>query len=305
MITFEKLCKKAELLRKEYQAECEAFHWDLIDVGAVEEKEIRIMPGGAPTRILIYTPLNVEKEEQRLPLFISIHGGAFIRGSADFDDYFCRKTANIARCKVINIDFKLAPEYRFPYSVQECYQVLLWAARHSDELGIDPARIAVGGHQSGATMAAVTAQLARDSGEVKLTCMVLDSPIVTLADDSMDVPEFELDTPLTGAGKGAFFNLCYLGNVENAATPMASPDCVEDLTGMPDAFVLTAGLDPQTPKTYRYVERLRSAEVNVEYTCMEGCKHGFTVRAGLAPEGKLDGAWHLINSYLACKLHGQ
>lgn len=95
-------------------------------MGGAEERYVTLMEGGAPTRLLLYTPLGASSET--LPLHISLHGGAFIHGSADFDDHFCRKTANEGRYRVINVDFRLAPEFRFPYSVEECYRVLVWAA---------------------------------------------------------------------------------------------------------------------------------------------------------------------------------
>ncbi|MGN0968980.1 MAG: alpha/beta hydrolase [Oscillospiraceae bacterium] len=301
MIPVEKLIQKAEILREEYKKECQAFHWEKIEVGSAEELNISVMESGVPTRILLYTPIGAAAEAERRPLYISIHGGAFIRGSADFDDYFCRKTANEVGCKVINIDFKLAPEYKFPYSAEECYRVLAWAAENAAFLGIDADRISIGGHNSGGTIAAVAAQLARDRGGAKLRCMLLDGPVVNL-ESGERLLDFDLDRPLAGPQKAAFFNTCYMGDVSNASSPMASPICLQDLTGLPDTFVLTAGEDPLTPETERYVQRLRQAGVEVEYARMEGCKHGFTVRAGLASEEKFEKAWSLMNGYLKKKL---
>ena len=302
LVSIEKLIKKAKILRMEYQKECEGFEWDDIEVGSVEERYIQIVDGGEPTRILIYRPLSAFENTGHLPLYISIHGGAFIRGSADFDDHFCRRTANDSECMVINVDFKLAPEYKFPYSVEECYRVLVWSKENAEHLGIDPDRIAVGGHNTGGTIAEVVAQLARDRGEANVACMLLDGPVISLAGDN-ELQDFDLETPLTGSQKGAFFNTCYLGDPANASSPMASPACLENLDGMPDAFILIAGEDPQASPTEYYAERLKESGVDVESARFEGCKHGFTIRSGLASPDDVDRAWVLMNNYLKRKLH--
>jgi len=226
------------------------------------------------THIYLYKPLNMEVS---CPLIINIHGGGFIKGIFDKDEYFSRKTVNCVGCAVIDIDYKIAPESMFPVALNECYDVVKWAYDNSEELGIDKNRIAVYGHSAGATLTAGLTIMANRSKEFSVAFQVLDYPPMDLFTDAGEkrnppgISEALID-------KARLFNAMYIAP-EESKNPLASPvfASIDQLVGLPPALVITAGFDGLCDEGEKYVGMLREAGVEVVATRFINSIHGFTV----------------------------
>jgi len=151
-----------------------------VPIGSVEDRKIPGPGGRIPLRI--YAPL--ECAPGPLPALAFFHGGGFVIGDLDSHDGVCRELANAARCAVVSVDYRLAPEAKFPAAGEDCYAATCWLAENSDELGIDASRIAVGGDSAGGNLAAVTALLARDRRGPRLVHQLLVYPVANCAFDT-------------------------------------------------------------------------------------------------------------------------
>ena len=242
------------------------------------------------TRILLYKP-NMDKNKS-LPVFVNIHGGGFIQGSAEDDDVWCRKIVDAVDCAVVNIDYHLAPEYGFPIALEECYDVVKWVHDQANENGFDAAKIAVGGHSAGGNLSASLCLLARKRQEFSFVYQVLNYPVLDFTADPFEKPT--RDTLLTAKAR-AFFTACYLPKEGDRRNPSASPLLTESCTGLPAALIVSAEYDPLREENKLYAERLSAAGVAVTYKMFEGCMHAFT---HFGPEPAASQAWELIHEKL-------
>jgi acetyl esterase len=202
-----------------------------------------------------------------LPCYVYLHGGGFWLGTLEQTDSSCRGVATDAECVVVSVDYRLAPEHKFPTAPEDCYAALLWVVEHADELGVDRHRVAVGGGSAGGNLAAVVALLARDRGGPVLALQVLEVAVL------------DFTTP----GKEAYVDL-YLGSSDKASHPYASPMLAADLTGLPPAVVMRAEFDALSGEDAAYAQRLRDAGVEVEERLWEGQFHGSMQLAKLIPD---------------------
>jgi len=242
------------------------------------------------TRILVYKPKM--GKDKFLPVFVNIHGGGFIQGSAEDDDVWCRKIVDAVDCAVVNIDYHLAPEYGFPIALEECYNVVKWVHDQADENGFDAARIAVGGHSAGGNLSASLCLLARERQEFSFVYQVLNYPVLDFTADPFEKPT--RDTLLTAKAR-AFFTACYLPKERDRRNPSASPLLAESCTGLPAALIVSAEYDPLCEENKLYAERLLAAGISVTYKIFEGCMHAFT---HFGPEPAASQAWDLIHEKL-------
>ncbi len=256
----------------------------------VEATELEIETAAGKTRLLIYKPQR--RSGDPWPVYLNIHGGGFIQGSTRDDDGWCRQIAVAAECAVINIEYHLAPETKFPVQLDECYDVAKWAVAHAAEYGFDPRRIAVGGSSAGANFAAALCLLARQRKEALFCFQVLNYPPLDFVTD----PETKGDRDaLLTARAQAFFTACYLRDESDAHNPLASPLLAEDFSGLPPALVITAEYDPLQAEDEAYARRLLAAGVAVTYKMFDGCMHAFT---HLGPDAAANEAWQLIQTCL-------
>lgn len=291
----EKLLKKARLMREEFNVLMQSEQHPYVEIDRHREVELDLMPSYR-TKMYIYEPSRDTAE--KLPAYVCFHSGAWVRGSARFDDYRNRVTANKVNCVVISVDYQLAPEIRFPNQPNECYEAVKWVFQNADELGIDTKRIAVGGHNTGATIAAVVSHLARDKGEFMPRCIVLDCPMMDISTALEEMPDFDLDEPLKGPMRAAFFNYCYLGDMSLQKDPLASPNYEKNLEGLAPTFVIGASLDPMVKFSDEYYKRLVKAGNDCRAYCHEGQKHSFNIQPGLATPEAVDKAFEVIDEYL-------
>jgi acetyl esterase len=237
----------------------------------VHEVVDRTIPGPAgeiPVRI--YRPA----ADAPVPVLVWFHGGGWTIGSLDTHDNTCRALVNAVGSVVVSVDYRLAPEHKFPCAVDDALAATAWVAEHAAELGADPARLGVAGDSAGGNLAAVVSLLARDAGAPELAFQLLVYPVTDY--------EFESESMVANA-TGYFLELesmrwfyrQYLNDETDGADWRFSPIRAGDLSGVPPAFVLTAEFDPLRDQGEAYARKLEAAGVPVELRRYDGVFHGF------------------------------
>jgi acetyl esterase len=193
----------------------------------------------------------------------------------------CRNLCAGAGCVVASVDYRLAPEHKFPAGIDDCLHATRWAAAHVAELAADPARIAVAGDSAGANMAAVTALRVRDEGGPALCAQLLLYPVTDYY--TPGTPSYEENAEGYGLTRDTmkWFWDHYLSEASQGAHPHASPLRATDLSGLPPALVITAEYDPLRDEGERYAEKLRAAGVPVAMSRYDGVNHGFMFWVGV------------------------
>jgi acetyl esterase len=245
------------------------------------------LPGpDGPIRVRIYTP----EGRAPFPLLIFFHGGYFALGTLDEFEPLCTFLAGGAACMVISVDYRLAPEHKYPAAVEDAWAAVQWILVHAAEWQGDPKRIAVAGDSAGRNLAANVAMLARDRGLPPLIFQMLICP-------ALDWSNFETDS-FRFFGNGLWASKVsmlwsrdlYLQNPEQAFDPGVSPLLAKDLSGLASAHIITAEFDVLRDQGEAYAGRLKEAGVPVAYTCYRGMLHDFVTVPGL-----FDQAWKAID----------
>jgi acetyl esterase len=234
---------------------------------------------GGEITVRVYTPEGTGP----FPCHVYIHGGGFWIGTLEHSDDGCRAIAVDAGCVVASVDYRLAPEAKFPAAAEDSYAALCWVAAHAAELDVDAARISVGGGSAGGNLAAVVALMARDRNGPALVLQVLEIPVTDLTMSQPSVRENGVGYLLTSEGMAQYVGY-YLADPADATNPYASPLLAEDVSGLPPAIVMTAEFDPLRDEGEAYAARLREAGVAVEQTRWEGQIHGSQSMAKLIPD---------------------
>lgn len=253
---------------------------------AVRELVDRTVPGpDGDIPVRIYTP-DIASEVPN-PGLVWYHGGGFVIGDLDTTDGVCRSLCNRAGVVVVSVDYRLAPEQPFPAAVDDAVAALDWVRAEATHLGVDPDRIAVGGDSAGGNLAAVVAQ--ERSDDVVFQLLVYPTVDLTMSCPSID--ENAEGYLLTKDHMTWFLNH-YVGEDVDRRDPRMSPLFAEDLTGLPPAFVITAGYDPLRDEGEAYGERLAEAGVDVDVERFEGMIHAFFQMNGVieAADAALDQA---------------
>jgi len=234
--------------------------------------ENRFFPGpDGPVPLRIYAP---RTGGDPLPVLTYFHGGGFVTGSPDSHDAACRETARAADCLVVSVDYRLAPEHRFPAAVEDAVAAFEWVAGHAAELGGDPGRIAVGGDSAGGNLATVLSIAARDAGGPQPLFQVLVYPATDMTRSFPSHRLFQTGYFLEEETITWFLDR-YLRDASDERDPRASPYFAEDLRDLPPALVVTAGFDPLRDEGEAYAARLREAGVPVDERCEGDLVHGF------------------------------
>lgn len=244
------------------------------DMQAVGEVVDRVIAGaGGPLPLRLYAPADATA---KLPLLMFFHGGGFVFGSVDgYYDHVCRVLCARARCRVISVAYRLAPEHKFPAATDDCFAALQWAVQNAADLGIDTAKVFVAGGSAGANLAAVTALRARDSAGPALCGQVLFYPLTAHhTPASASSSAFAEGYYLTRADV-IWFLQQYLRDQADARNPYALPSQAQSLTALPPALVITAEFDPLRDEGEAYAQRMRSDGVAVTLTRYDGMIHGF------------------------------
>ncbi|MDR1042772.1 MAG: alpha/beta hydrolase, partial [Clostridiales Family XIII bacterium] len=232
---------------------------------AGEERFIETDAG--KVRVLTYGLGNPDK----LPLFVNLHGGGFALGEPEMDDPFMMNVVKNAGVKIVNVDYSLAPENMFPTAVNECYAVVAYAQSHPDEFGIDPERIAVGGHSAGGNFAAAICLKNAETSALNIKCAILDYPpldIYTNAFLKTQVSDNEMSAYM-GPEITHILDASYCNDKEGRKNPLVSPVFAskEQLFTFPPTLLITAGLDTLCKEGELFRDKLIEAGVQLTYRC--------------------------------------
>ena len=247
----------------------------------------RFIPGsaGAPdVRVLVYTPPGTSNAPRAA--YLHIHGGGYVLGEPEFNDGSNRTFAQELGCVVVSVDYRLAPETRFPGAVEDCYAALKWLHSNAEALGVDRSRIAIGGESAGGGHAAALAILARSRGGPAIRLQLLDSPMIDDRTGSTSDPHPHCGEFVWTAASNRFGWSALLG-VEPGGpdvAPGSVPARVADLTGLPPAFISVGALDLFLEENVEYARRLIRAGVPTELYVIPGAFHGFTFSGEGTPQ---------------------
>ena len=223
--------------------------------------------------VRVYRPADVAADTA-IPALVYFHGGGWVIGDIDTHDVLCRQLTAEAGISVISVDYRLAPEAKFPAAADDAWAATLWTVANAGRLAIDPTRVAVGGDSAGGNLAAVVALMARDAGAPSLKLQVLLYPVTDASTDTRSYRDFADGYMLTRDGMRWFFDH-YLPSPAAAADWRMSPLRATSVAGVAPALIITAGFDPLRDEGEAYAVKLRDAGVTVDYLCYGGMVHGF------------------------------
>jgi acetyl esterase len=239
-------------------------------------EELTIPTSVAPAAVTVYRP----ESTTALPgVHVNFHGGGYVMRGAVLDDPLCRTIAALAGVVVVNVDYVVAPQHRFPDLPQQAYEVVAWVAAHGAEHGWDASRLTVGGQSAGGALAAAAARLALENGTPAIALQVLHYPPLDLSVPAGTKPS-SVAKPALKPWMGEVFDSAYLPDAAQRADRLVSPAGAADtadLAGIASAVVLTAEQDILRAEGQRYAERLRNAGALVEYVEIAGVDHGYDV----------------------------
>jgi len=262
------------------------------EIGAVRNL-VAQGPGG-PIPLRVYRPAGVAASVA-LPGLMYFHGGGWVIGDLDTHDVLCRQLTAEAGVTVVNVDYRLAPEHKFPAAADDAWAATRWTVAHASEFGVDAGRLAVGGDSAGGNLAAVVALQARYTGATIIKLQVLVYPVTDVAAESRSYQDFSEGYMLTRESM-RWFTAHYLAAAGQANDWRVSPLRASSHAGLPPALVVTAGFDPLRDEGAAYAAKLQQAGVLVDYVCYGGMIHGF---AGM---GKLIETGNRAVSHIAATL---
>jgi acetyl esterase len=251
------------------------------EIGMVKELSAEAPLGPIPLRL--YRPQGIPVATA-LPALVFFHGGGWVIGDLDTHDVLCRQlTAESGAC-VVAVDYRLAPEHKFPAAIDDAWAATRWIASHATELGVDAGRLAVGGDSAGGNLAAVVALLAREQGAPSLALQVLVYPVTDLGAETASYTDFADGFMLTRDSM-RWFIAHYLKGEHEALDWRVSPLRASSLASLPPALIVTAGFDPLRDEGEAYARKLREAGVRVDAVCYGGMIHGFAGMGRLIESG--------------------
>jgi acetyl esterase len=242
------------------------------ELASVEPLIIPSPAGLIPARV--YTPTRLRKVNGLAPGLVFFHGGGWVIGDLDSHDVVCRKLADEGELMVVSVDYRLAPEHKFPAAVDDAIASTKWIADNAKQFGIDASRLMVGGDSAGGNLAAVVAIAARDGNGPDIAGQVLIYPATDFAMTHPSHREPETSILLTHSVI-LWFRDHYLSGAADVGDWRASPARAKTLIGLPPAYVLTAGADPLRDEGDEYARRLKEAGVAVTHRTFPGQFHGF------------------------------
>jgi acetyl esterase len=238
------------------------------DVYAVEDREVPGPGGSIPVRV--YRP----SAEAPLPIVVWFHGGGWVTGSLETHDNLCRLLCDDATVIVVSVDYRLAPETKFPGAADDCVAAWVWVNDHAAELGGEAHKLALGGDSAGGNLAAVVALVAREQGLPIPAFQLLVYPVTDHEFDNSSMVDNAEGYFLRTAAMRWFFDQ-YASTPDDFADWRLSPLRAPDLTGLPAALVITAEYDPLRDQGEAYAQRLRDAGVPTQSVRADGLFHGF------------------------------
>jgi acetyl esterase len=252
-----------------------------VELAPLAKVENRLIPvgGDAEIKVRIYTP----EGKGPFPLFVYYHGGGWVIGSLEISDASCRMLANRTGRIVISVDYRLAPEYKFPVPIEDSYEALKWVSENAVKINGDVSNLVVGGDSAGGNLSAVVSIIAKEKNGPAITAQVLIYPCTDLSCKTESYFEFQkgfgLDRDLM-----IWFANHYINHEEEKRNKYVSPLLVDDVSNLPPALVITAENDVLRDEGIAYATHLKKAGVHVETICQEGLVHGYFTNMVLFPE---------------------
>lgn len=242
-----------------------------LPVEPVAKVEDRTIPGPTgPLPVRVYTPDGRGPH----PVAVYYHGGGWVTGNLDTHDGSSRGLCNTGRCVIVSVDYRLAPEHKFPAAAEDAYAAAKWAVDHTLEIGGRPSRVAIAGESAGGNLAAAVCLMAKDRGGPPLLFQVLIYPVMDYGSNTPSYRENAEGYFLTRSSMDWYWGH-YLKAPEDGSDPYASPLKAKDLAGLPPALVITAEYDPLRDEGEAYASRLKDAGVPAACSRYAGMMHGF------------------------------
>jgi acetyl esterase len=252
------------------------------DLEPVAEIENLTLAGpGGPLAIRIYTP----EGSGPFPILVYLHGGGWIVGNLDMAEPICRSLTNTAECIVVSVDYRLAPENKFPAALEDALAATQWTAKHARSFNGDPERLSIGGDSAGGSLAAAVTHIVRDQGGPALIYQVLLYPS-TDHSAALDTTKTGFEYTINTLERIHLHSESYLNSWEDATNPYASPLLAQNFANLPPALVITAEYDFLYEQGQRYAERLQAAGVQVTHKHYSDMMHGFISLAAFLDQGK-------------------
>lgn len=256
-----------------------ALEGERLPIHRSEDRTIAGPNGEIPIRI--YTPRDAGAV--RLPVLVQFHGGGWVIGNLETHDNMCRYFANEGDAIVVAVDYRLAPEHKFPAGIDDCIAATEWVHANAASIGADPDKLAVTGDSAGGNMAAVVAQ--QLGSKVKLQLLIY--PATDFSDTAYPSRvDFGNGEYFLSAADMDWFGAHLTDTPDALLGPKASPLAAQDLAGVAPAVTVTAGYDPLCDEGKAYADKLAAAGVASEYRCFEGTIHGFMSFPGALVAGR-------------------
>jgi acetyl esterase/lipase len=239
-------------------------------------------PGG-DIAYRLYAPAGAEP---RGPGFVFFHGGGLVAGSIQTHDRIAAALAHATGCRLVSVDYRLAPEHKFPSAVEDAIAATEWVARQAQSLGIDANRLVVGGDSAGATLAAIVCQEAQQNAGLCIVAQCLICPVLDFEETSPSREMFAENHLIDRATIEADL-ADYLPDGTDASDPRISPLRATRVAGLPPAIIHTAEYDPMRDEGNAYARKLLAAGVSVEHVCHDGMVHNFHAMGAILPQAQL------------------
>jgi acetyl esterase len=244
-------------------------------------RDVTFPVANAAIKARLYTPT----ETPVLPCLIYFHGGGWVVGDIEIYDSLARALAKSSGCAVLSVEYRLAPEHKFPVPLNDCYAAVQWAHASAEMLGIDPARIAVGGDSAGGNLAACVALKTRDEGGAPLKHQLLIYPVTDSDLKSRSQLELAEGYFLTRAMMAWYWDQ-YCRSDADKLNPLSSPSKAMSLARLPNASVVTAAYDPLRDEGDAFARALEEAGVSVSHLSVGGMVHGYVSLIGIIPQAQ-------------------
>lgn len=248
-------------------------------IDAIASTKEVVMPGEPDIPLRVYTPLGTGP----FPVLLFIHGSGFVACDLDTHDAMCRNLCAEARCLVVAVDYRLAPEHKFPAAIDDCLAAARWVSREAGGWNGDAGRMAIFGDSAGGNLATVTALRIRDEGGPRLCAQVLAYPVIAHYSRSQNNSSYIENAKGYGLSPETmrWFWDHYLADQAQAETPLASPMLADTLAGLPPAYIVTAGYDVLRDEGRAYADQLKAAGVPVTWVEEKALHHGFLFMPGV------------------------